>query len=206
MHRRIIALALVALGSLALLAGCSSEKQPPKTTAPAGFTVYGDGKNGFAIAYPSEWRRVPLADDLDVYNRTANSMRLENPKLADALVIGRSVALSGGAFMAVDNEGTSIANLTVDKAKEKTVEEVARKVTEALLAKGATEVTATNVTVAGTPAIRLSYKLPVTTDAGTVTTSQTQYYVLKSGKTYILTVIGDDPALPNTIAETIAID
>lgn len=205
MHRRLLALVVVVLGSLTLLTACSGEKDPPQTTAPAGFTVFGDGKNGFAIAYPSDWQRIPLTDDLDAYNRTANSMRLENPKLANALVIGRSVSQNGGTFMAVDSEGTSSVNLTVYKAQEKTVGETADAAKAGLARSGATDITSDGVTVNGEAAIRIRYKLPVTTDEGTITVSQTQYYVLKGKKAYILTVIGDDPAAADTIAETVRI-
>ncbi len=205
MHRRLLTLVVVVLGSVSLLAACSSEPKPPETTAPAGFTVFGDGKNGFAIAYPSDWKRIPLTDDLDEFNHTANSMRLENPELATALVIARSVSQSGGTFMAVDSEGTSTVNLTVDKAQEKSVQEIAQIITDALTKRGATDLSSEPVTVAGEPSIRARYKLPVTTDEGTVTVSQTQYYVLKDEKAYILTVIGDDPAAADTIAETVRI-
>jgi hypothetical protein len=204
-HRRLLALVLVVLGSFTLLSACSSKDQPPHTTAPAGFTVYGDGKNGFAIAYPSDWRRIPLTDDLDKFNVTANSMRLENPKLADAVVIARSVSQNGGTFFAVDSEGTSMANLTVYKAQEKTVEATAEAAKAGLTERGATDITTDQVTVAGLPAARVRYNLPVTTDQGTVTVAQTQYYVLKDKKAYILTVLGDDPAGADTIAETLRI-
>ncbi len=205
MHRRLLALVVVVLGSVSLLAACSSEKEPPETTAPAGFTVFGDGKNGFAIAYPSDWQRIPLTDDLDDFNRTANSMRLENSKLAGALVIARSVSQSGGTFMAVDSEGTSMVNLTVYKAQEDTLAATADAAKAGLTQRGATDVTSEQITVAGEPAIRVRYKLPVTTDEGSVTLSQTQYYVLKDKKAYILTVIGDDTANADTIAETLRI-
>ena len=45
----------------------------------------------------------------------------------------------------------------------------------------------------------------MTTDEGKVVVDEVQYYLLKDGKAYILTVVPADPALATTIAETLRI-
>ncbi len=190
---------------LVLLAGCGSDPKAPDTTAPAGFTVFKDDKAGFAVAIPSNWRRVPLSEDLSEFNRTANRLRGENSNLATAMVLARVVAQAGGRLFAVDNEGTASVNLTVDKAKEKTLDEIMGTTKPALATAGATEIADESVALPAGPAKRLRFKLPLTTDDGTVVVDEVQYYVLKDGKAYILTVVSADPALALTLAETLRI-
>ncbi len=191
--------------ALVTLTGCGSDPKAPDTTAPPGFSVVKDDKAGFAVAVPSNWQRVPLSENLGEFNRTANKLRLENPNLGTAMVLARIVAQAGGRLFAVDNEGTSSVNLTVDKAKEKSLDEIMAATRPALTNVGATDVADEGVTLPAGPATRVRFKLPVTTDDGVVVVDETQYYLLKDGKAYILTVVSSDPALAVSIAETLRI-
>jgi hypothetical protein len=195
----------VVIVSCVLLSGCGSDPKAPDTTAPAGFTVVKDDKAGFAVAIPTDWQRVPLTDELSDFNRTANRLRGENPKLSSALVQARVVAQAGGKLFAVDREGVTSLNMTVDKAKEKTLDEIMATTKPALTTAGATGISDEGVDLPAGPAKRLRFKLPVTTEEGPAVLDEVQYYLLKDGKAYILTVVATDPALALSIAETLRI-
>ena len=75
----------------------------------------------------------------------------------------------------------------------------------ALEKNGATELTDEGLNLPAGPAVRLRFKQPVATDGGSVIRNEVQYYLLKDGKTYILTVISDDSALAATVADTLRI-
>lgn len=178
------------------LAACGDDPVAPTTTAPPGFTVMSDAKEGFALAVPSDWTRIPLSQNPDVFNKSANALRLENPKLASILNQARLLGQSGGTFMAVNAEGTSSINLTVDKPKEKTLDEVVQASIGGLTRVGATNVKQEPATVSGNPAVKLSFRLPVETDAGTVQTEEIQHYLLAHKKAYIISML----AIPNDVA------
>ena len=207
MSRRLTSVLAAVIVPLVILTGCGSDPKAPDTTAPAGYTVFKDDKAGFSVALPTAWRKIALTDELSTFNRTANQMRLENPKLGTALVSARIVAQKGGKLFAVDNEGTPSMNVTVDKAKEKSLDEIMATTKPALTTAGATDLADEAITLPAGPATRLRFKLPVPTDeAGTtVVVEEVQYYVLKDGKAYILTVVAADPGLAATIAETLRI-
>jgi hypothetical protein len=102
--------------------------------------------------------------------------------------------------MAVATDGVANVNLTADKPDQKTVAEVVTASIEALRGVQASNINQEPATLAGKPAIRLSFRIPVQTDAGTVPTDSIQYYLLENGKAYILTVA----AAPAEVASTIA--
>ena len=195
----------VAIIPLVVLLGCGSDPKAPETTAPPGYTVVKDDKAGFAVAVPATWKRVPLTTDLPEFNRTANRLRAENPKLSTAMVLARVVAQAGGKLFAVDNEGTASVNMTVDKAKEKSLDEIMAATKPALSSVGATEISDEALTLPAGPAVRLRFKLPLSTDEGIVVVDEVQYYLLKDGKAYILTVVAADSALAASIADTLRI-
>ena len=194
-----------AIVPLVLLVGCGSDPKAPDTTAPAGFTVFKEDKAGFAVGVPADWVKIPMSDDLGDFNDKANKLRLENANLGSAIVLARIVTQAGGRLFAVDRDGVSSLNLTVGKADEKTLDEVLAVTKPALEKNGATELADEGLNLPAGPAIRLRFKLPVQTDDGTVTRNEVQYYLLKDGKTYILTVVSDDSALAATVAETLRI-
>ena len=184
------------------LVACSDDPVAPTTTAPAGFTVMSDAKEGFALAVPSDWTRIPLNPNPDVFNKDANALRLANPKLASILNQARVLGQSGGKFMAVNPEGTGSVNLTVDKPKEKTLQAVVDASIGGLNRVGATNVSQEAATVDGKPAIKLTFRLPVVTDAGTVQTDETQHYILEDKKAYILSMLATPPEVASTVIST----
>jgi hypothetical protein len=190
---------------LVLLAGCGSDPKAPDTAAPAGFKVFKEDKAGFAVAIPADWVEIPMSDNLSDFNEKANDLRPANPDLGNAIVLARVITQAGGKLFAADRESVSSLNLTVGKANEKSLDEVLAVIKPALAKNGATELTDEGVTLPAGPAIRLRFKQPVTTDGGTATRNEVQYYLLKDNKTYILTVISDDSALAATVAETLRI-
>ena len=197
------AAAAVALSLLVLLASaCGGEKAAPTTTAPDGFTVMSDAKEGFALAVPSDWTRVPLSNKPATFDKEANALRLANPRLASILNQARVLGKSGGKFKAVRPDGNASVNLTVDKPKEKSIQEIVANSIAALENPeiGATNLTQEPATLAGKPAIKVSFRLPVITDAGTIPTDEVQYYLLDDKKAYILTVA----AAPAEVASAIA--
>ena len=196
-------MATISLGLVVSTAACGREPVAPQTSAPAGFTVVSDAETGFAIAVPSGWQRIPLTPDLEVFERNANRIRLQNPKLTSIIESARVIAGSGGKLLASDQEGAASVNLTVDKSKEETVDEVVAKVRTKLESDGASNLTSGPATVAGLPAVRLSFRFPVQTDAGDVQTDEIQYYLLKDGKAYILTVLGAGPDVAEAISATL---
>ncbi|MEA2685460.1 MAG: hypothetical protein QOE93_655 [Actinomycetota bacterium] len=205
MRRPFSSVLAVLIVPLVLLSGCGSDPKAPDTTAPPGFTVFKDDKAGFAVAIPADWQKVPLTDDLTDFNKTANRLRLENPNLGTAMVLARIVAQAGGRLFAVDHDGTSSVNLTVDKAREKSIDEVVATIKPALTGAGATDLTDEAIILPAGPAARLRFKLPVQTDEGPVVVDEVQYYLLKDGSLSILTVVASDLGLATTIAESLRI-
>ena len=190
---------------LMTLVACSDDKPAPTTTAPEGFTVMSDAKEGFALAVPADWTPIPLSNDPDEFNRSANALRLANPKLASILNQARVLGQSGGKFMAVRPDGAGSVNLTVDKPDEKTLQEVVRNSITALSGVGATNIAEEGATLAGKPAIKLTFRLPVETDTGPVPTDEVQHYLLEDGKAYILSVLGAPPEVASAVAASLRI-
>ncbi|HEX2047876.1 MAG TPA: hypothetical protein VHF27_08930 [Acidimicrobiales bacterium] len=196
------AAAAVSLVLVLALAACSGDEAAPTTTAPEGYTVMSDAKEGFALAVPSNWTRIPLSENPDQFNQDANALRLANPKLASILNQARALTRSGGKFMAVDPEGTRSINLTVDDPEEDSLEEIVRNSITAL-----TNVSATNIReepgmLDGKRAAKVTFRVPLETDAGIVDTDETQYYLLENGKAYILSMLSTPPEVASTVVST----
>jgi len=185
------------------LAACGGDKAAPSTTAPEGFTVMSDDDEGFALAVPSDWTRVPLRVNPADFDKDANELRRANPKLASILNQARVLGQSGGKFMAVAPDGVANVNLTADKPKEKTVDEIVTNSIEGLKSFQAENFAQEPATLAGKPAVRLSFRLPVDTDAGRVPTDEVQHYLLEDGKAYILTVAAATPQVASAIASSL---
>jgi len=192
-------------GSLLLLiaAACGSDPVAPTTTAPAGFTVMSSVKGGYALAVPSDWTPIPLNNNPAVFDKTANSLRLANPKLASILNKARLIGQSGGLFMAVTPDGSGDVNLTVDKPKEKTLNEIVANTITGLKNLQATDVAQEPATVAGKPGIKLTFKIPNDTDAGTVVNNAVQYHLLQNKKAYILTATAVPADVANNVAQSL---
>ncbi len=191
---------------LVSLVACGGDGEPaPTTTAPDGYTVASDDKEGFALAVPSDWTRIPLSNNPTNFDKDANALRLANPKLASILNQARILGQSGGKFMAVAPDGTTSVNLTADKPKEKSVEEIVTASIVGLTSFGATNIVQEPATLAGRPAIRLAFRLPVETDAGTVPTDEVQHYLLDDGKAFILTIAGAAGPVAAAIASSLRV-
>ena len=175
------------------LVGCGDDKEAPTTTAPPGYTVMSDKDAGIAIAVPSDWTRIPLSENPDTFNKSANDLRSQNPKLASILNQARLLGQKGGVFMAVSADGTASVNLTVDKPKEKTLDAVVGASVAGLTTVGATNIAQAGTTVDGKPATKVTFRLPVQTDAGNVQTDETQHYLLAHKKAYILSMLATPP-------------
>lgn len=197
--------AAVALILMVLTVACSGDKKAPTTTAPEGFTVASSDKEGFALAIPSEWTQIPLTINPADFDKTANALRRENPKLASILNQARVLGQSGGKFMAVARDGVASVNLTVDKAKEKTVEEIVTASIEGLKNVQATDLNQEPATLNGKPAIKLTFRLSVQTDDGTIPTDEVQHYLLDDEKAYILTIAATPPEVASAIAASVRI-
>ena len=188
---------------LMLAAACGSNPTAPTTTAPAGFTVMSSAKDGYALAVPSDWTPVPLSINPAVFDKTANSLRLANPKLASILNQARVLGQSGGVFMAVTPDGTGNVNLTVDKPKEKTVDQIVANTIAGLKNLDATDIAQEPATLAGKPAVKLTFRIPNDTDAGRVVNDVVQYHLLQNKKAYILSVSAVPTPVGNAIADSL---
>lgn len=197
----VLALCLMALA----LVACGGDPKAPTTSAPAGFVVASSDKEGFALAVPSDWTQIPLSINPAEFDPEANRLRLANPKLASILNQARVLGQAGGKFMAVAPDGVANVNLTADKPDQKTVEEVVTASVEALKSFDAAGFDQAPATLAGGPAIRLAFRIPVETDAGPVPTDSIQYYRLDNGNAYILTVAGAGPEVAAAIAASVRI-
>lgn len=182
------------------LASCGNDAKAPAITAPAGYQVGSNDKEGFALAVPADWTIIPLSLNPADFDPEANRLRLANPKLASILNQARTLGQSGGKFMAVAPDGVANVNLTSDKPDQKTLAEVVAASKDALAGVGATNFAEEPATLAGKPATKVTFRLPVQTDAGVINNDEVQHYLLEDGKAFILTVA----AAPADVASTIA--
>lgn len=197
--------AAIALLVVLLAAACGGDSKAPATTAPQGYTVMSDAKSGFALAVPSDWTRIPLSQNTDIFNKNANALRLANPKLASILNKARVIGQAGGVFMAVTPDGVGDANLTVDKPKEKSLDQIVTNSIAGLKNLDASNVAQEPATLSGKHAVKVTFRLPVDTDAGRVTLDEVQHYLLQGGKAYILTASGVAPDVAANIASSFRI-
>lgn len=204
---RTTGLAAAVVSSLLLLvaAACGSDPVAPTTTAPAGYTVMSSAKEGYALAVPSDWTPIALNNNPAVFDKTANSLRLANPKLASIMQKARLIGQSGGLFMAVTPDGAGDVNLTVDKPKEKNLDEIVANTITGLKGLEATDIAQEPATVAGQPGIKLTFKIPNDTDAGRVVNNAVQYHLLQNKKAYILTATAVPADVANNVVRTLRI-
>ena len=199
------AAAVAFLLTMVTLVACSDDPVAPTTTAPNGYMVMSDAKEGFALAVPADWTRIPLSQNPDIFNKSANELRRQNPKLASILNQARVLGQKEGKFMAVNPVGKASVNLTVDKPKEKTLQAVVDASIGGLNRVGATKIAQEAATVDGRPAIKLTFVLPVATDDGIVQTDEIQHYILDDKKAYILSVLATPAEVASTMVSTLRI-
>ena len=192
----------VLLVALLPLTACS-DKKTPETTAPPGFTVVKAAGPGFAVAIPADWVQIPLLTNIDAFDKSARDLQFKYAGLGPAIIQARQLSQSGGELMAVTTDGKSIINLTVDKTKEKTLAQVGTAVSKSLIDNGATDLTQEQATTGAGAALRLTFKYPIPGDSNTPTiASEVQYYVLKGGRSFVLTFINPPADLPAAVAAT----
>ncbi|HEX2272562.1 MAG TPA: hypothetical protein VHG90_01670 [Acidimicrobiales bacterium] len=182
---------------LAAVVGCGSDDEPAARSLdaapPPGFTVVSDTNAGFAIGVPESWRRLPL--DLGSFDAAADQIRQQSDKVGTALTQLKSVVRNGANLAAVDPATGSTVNLIVLPADSEP-DEIATQAAIQLRGTGATELKKEDVTVDGVAAVRQSFLLPFPNDAGgVVQLRESQYYVVRRGKAYILTLVGESADL-----------
>jgi hypothetical protein len=187
-----------------LLPGCGNDQPTAAVTAPppaAGFTrVIGPG---FTIDMPAGWNQPPL--DPGAFDQTAAALRKDNPKLAQALELARASIGSGSRLFAIDPVDGSSVNLIVADSGGRTLPAVVADATSQLQRLGVTSLHEEHTAVGSRAAIRLQFSLPVTSSGGTVTLPETQFYVLRDQRLFILTLFGGSPNLA-TVAESLRIN
>ncbi len=197
-------LRLLSLALIGVLTVTACSKEAPQTTVPAGLVAVRSAEAGFALGVPSDWVQIPLPQDLDKFDKNAIGLTNRNPRLAPAIVQARQLLQYGGKVMAVSPDGGSVVNLTIDKTKEKTLDEVAKNTVPNLEQNGASDVRQERATLPAGPAIRLTFRYPIEgQNHETVVADEVQYYVLHKGKSVVLTVINGQGDLANTVAATL---
>ncbi len=189
---------LVAVVAIVALVACGSddEEQPARpldSPSLPGFTVVSDANAGFAVSVPESWRQMPL--DVGSFDPAADQVRRESDKVGPALTQLKSVVRNGANVAVVDPATGSTVNLIVLPADSEP-DEIATQAAVQLRGTGATGLQKEGVTVDGAPAVRQRFRLPFPSDGGgVVDLRESQYYVVRRGKAYILTLVGDSPDL-----------
>ena len=189
---------LVTAVAIVALVACRSDDaerpaRPLDAVPPPGFTVVSDANAGFALAVPDSWRQMPL--DVGSFDAAADEVRSQSDRVGPALTQLKSVVRGGANVAAVDPGTGSTVNLIVLPADSEP-DEIATQAAVQLRSTGATELQKEEVTVDGEPAVRQRFRLPFPDDAGgVVELRESQYYVVRRGKAYILTLVGDSPDL-----------
>jgi hypothetical protein len=195
---------LVGIALIAVLTATACAKKAPDTTVPAGFATIRSAGAGFAMGVPSDWVQIPLPQDLEKFDKNAADITNRNPRLAPAIVRARQVLQFGGKMMAVSPDGGSVVNLTIDKTKEKTLDEVAKNSVPSLEQNGATDLRQERATLPAGAALRLTFRYPIEgQNREMVVADEVQYYILHKGKSIVLTIINGQGELPNTVAGTL---
>ena len=206
----------VALVVMLGLVGCgsdsdesSSEETTAKTTAettaetartvPAGYIDVKDAETGVSVAVPDDWTQVPL--NSATLRQQADAVRKENPKLAETLDSAQGIIGSGGKLFAIHPDGESNVNLIVTDAEGAKLEDVPGPAVRELRSRGATIQSQERTTLNGEDAVKVVMTFPVSAEESV---DEVQYYVIKRGRAYILTLTGRDPAL-DVIAKSMAI-
>jgi hypothetical protein len=190
---------------LSVLGACGGRDNPaPDTlTGPppaAGYTrVIG---TGFTIDMPASWQQPSL--DPAAFEQTAAALRAQNPELAAALDQTRANMGTGGRLFAIDPADGSSVNLIVTSARDRSLDSLVAEAVKQLQAVGVASLREERTNVGPHPATRIEFSLPVKGKTGTVSVPETQYYVLRSKKLFILTLFGGSPSLA-TVADSLRI-
>lgn len=168
-------------------------------TVPAGYIDVKDAETGVSVAVPQDWQQVPL--NAATLRQQADAMREENPKLAETLDSAQGLIGGGGKLFAIHPDGNSNVNLIVTDAEGAKLDDIPGPAVRELRSRGATIESQERTTLNGEDAVKVTMKFPV---SASQTVDEVQYYVIKRGRAYILTLTGHDPAL-DVIAKSMAI-
>lgn len=197
---------VAALLVLLFAAGACRNLTAPATEVPPGFVQVSHHDSGVTLAVPGEWIQIPMPKNSNVarFNETATDLILRDPRLVPAVNQARQVLQSGGKAFAVSEDGQMRVNVTVDKTKEKTLDQLAANVVESLEQGGAIDLVQARAPTGVGEALKLTFKFPIDAAGNeTVLADEVQYYVLHDGKSYVLTVINGPPDLPDTVARSL---
>lgn len=206
----VVVLGLVGCGSDSDSDESSTEERPtersaettPRTarTVPAGYIDVKDAETRVSLAVPQDWQQVPL--NAETLRQQADAVRAENPKLAETLDSAQGLIGGGGKVFAIHPDGNSNVNLIVTDAEGAKLEDIPGPAVRELRNRGATIESQERTKLNGEDAVKVTMKFPVTAQESV---DEVQYYVIKGGRAYILTLTGHDPAL-DVIANSMAID
>ena len=168
-------------------------------TVPTGYIDVKDAATGVSVAVPQDWQQVPL--NAATLRQQADALREQNPKLAETLDSAQGLIGGGGKLFAIHPDGESNVNLIVTDSGGAKLEDLPGPAVRELRSRGATIESQERTTLGSEDAFRVKMKFPVTAQE---TVDEVQYYVIKRGRAYILTLTGHDPAL-EVIAKSMAI-
>ena len=199
--RRWLATTVLTAVLAAALVACGGDDEPAArpldTRAAPGFTVVSDALGGFAISVPTGWRQLPL--EIGRFDEGADELRKESDKVGPALDQLEGAVRDGARLAAADPATGSTVNLIILPA-DASLEDLAKAAALRLRQTGATGLTQESATVDGVPAVRQRFRVTFPADPGTVELQESQYYVVRRGKAYILTLVGDSPQLEQIAA------
>ena len=168
-----------------------------QATIPAGYIDVKDAETGVSVAVPQDWQQVPL--NAETLRRQAEAVRAQNPKLAETLAAAQGLIGGGGKLFAIHPDGSSNVNLIVTDSGGAQLEDIPGPAVRELRSRGATIESQERTSLGGEDAVKVTMKFPVTAQE---TVDEVQYYAVKRGKAFILTLTGHDPAL-DVIAQSL---
>ncbi|HEX2043688.1 MAG TPA: hypothetical protein VHF24_13725 [Acidimicrobiales bacterium] len=181
---------------LAVVVGCGSDDEEPArpldAAAPPGFTVVQDETIGFAVSVPESWRQLPT--EIGSFDGVAEGLRRDNERMGPPLTQLKGAVREGARLAVVDPATGSTANLIV-LPSDSDLDDMASGAAIRLRQTGATGLTQEKTTLDGVPAIRQRFRVQYPGTGGSVELQESQYYVVRRGRAFILTLVGQSPDL-----------
>lgn len=185
----VAAIAIVALAVATAMSGCGPDKPdpiPPSPPPQAGFTrVLG---SGFTLDIPAGWQQPAL--NPTQFAETVAALRASNPRLADALEVVRNSLGQGSRLFAVDPSDGSSINLVVSDSGKRSLNALVDDGVRQLTTVGVNAPRREPASIGTRAAVRLSFTLTVTGTSGSLAVPEQQYYAVRSGRLFILTLFG----------------
>ena len=173
-----------------------SSSGAPDVVAPAGFTVFSDDKDAFALAVPSEFEIADLSSgDPD---RALSDASAKNPAFSNFDSQIRNVINNHGKMFAVDLSGDGFAdNLTVIEAPQFDTTSTSGKASlkSQIESFGGSNVVFATQTIHGRKVLTATYDLSITASDGSQRSAfGGQAYVPEGSSVWILTLTSATPA------------